>query len=82
MKKLIANILFKIINKVICILSLIFQYLLIFLLFLFFTLVLIFLLGLNLIRKLHVVNYKFFKKENVNVFISNERWKKDKSFYS
>lgn len=82
MKKLLMNLLFKIINKVIYFISLVFQYILIFLLFVFFALVLIFLLGLNIIRKLHVANYKYFKKEDINVFISNERWKKNKGFYS
>ena len=76
------NLLFNLFDKAIYVLSIGFQFTLIFLLFFLIISSVFFLLGLNILRKLHITNYKYFKKEDIDVSISNQRWKKNKSFHS
>ena len=73
MRNKMKNIVFETLNKVIQILSITTQYFIVF--FLFFTVLLLisFCLLYNVVNKLYKINYKFFKKGEVNVFISNER---------
>jgi len=71
------NLIFKLADLILNGLILLLEYLLIFSIFCIIIFILIFYYSVKILTKIKIKLYNYFNKGEVDVFISNKRWKKD-----